>query len=116
MSVRSGRYRNRILLKKPKLGENNKPLRNRFGELTGEMQVVQRPWCAILEVKSDEVNASNSITGQDMIMFELRYTKELENPDSTMIIEYRNIVYDIIGVVDLHLRREKMHVTAKRRR
>ena len=71
MAIRSGRYRHRFELLKPKLGIDKEPERNDFGQLTGETVIVARPWCDIMDVKSTE-HVSTAINGQEIINFEIR--------------------------------------------
>ena len=115
MAIRSGRYRHRFNLLKPKLGEDCEPERNQYGELTGETVSVQRPWCAIVKVESSE-SVSGSINGQETIGFEIRYSKMFENPETDMYIEFEGSTYDIISAVDPLKYREKITITAIKRR
>ena len=115
MAIRSGRYRHRFILLKPKLGEDGEPARNGYGELTGETIVIQRPWCAIVKVESSE-SSGNSVNGQEVIGFEVRYSKIYEGPDTNMFIEFEGAIYDIVSAVDPLKYREKITITAIRRR
>ncbi len=115
MAIRSGRYRHRFTLLKPKLGVNGEPERNELGERTGEMTVVQRPWCAIIKVESSETVGKQN-QGQKTIGFEIRYSKVFEDPDTAMIIEYNNETYDIISADDPLEYHQKIIITAVRRR
>ena len=115
MAIRSGRYRHRFALLKPKLDVDGEPARNGFGELTGETTVVQRPWCAIIKVESTE-SSGNAINGQETIGFEVRYSKIYEDPNTNMFIEFDKSIYDIISAVDPLKYRERITITAIRRR
>ena len=115
MAVRSGRYRHRFNLLKPKLGDDGEPARNDYGELTGETTIVQRPWCAIVKVESTETS-SKAVQGQETTGFEIRYSKVFEDPDTDMYIEFEKEIYDIISAVDPLKLREKILITAIKRR
>jgi head-tail adaptor len=115
MAIRSGRYRHRFILLKPKLGEDGEPARNSYGELTGETTIVQRPWCAIIKVDSSE-NSASAIQGQETIGFEIRYSKIFEEPDTDMYIEFQKEMYDIVSAVDPLKFRERILITAIKRR
>lgn len=115
MAVRSGRFRHRFELLKHATDENGDPLRNDYGELTDEYEVVSRPWCNVVLVNSSE-NASTMITGQEQINFEVRYSKMLENPTNDMVIRFEGELYDITSSVDVYKRREKLTIFAIKRR
>lgn len=115
MAVRSGRYRHRFTLRKPKTDSSGEPLRNSYGELTGETTIVQKPWCAIVEVESSE-NVGTAINGQESIGFEIRYSKLFDDPDTSMYIEFDGSEYDIVSAADPLKYREKINIVAIKRR
>ena len=115
MAIRSGRYRHRFTLLTPTLDIEGMPTRNDYGELTGDNTVLQRPWCAILDVESSE-SVDTAINGQETIVFEIRYSKMLINPATNMYIEFDGELYDIISAVDPLRYREKITITAVKRR
>lgn len=109
MVVRAGRYRERINVVK------DAGLRNQFGGSTNERTSVQRPWCKTRTI-SDNENDGDKTVGQLILEFEIRYSKSLENPSSDMFIEYRNIEFDIISVINPDMRNEKLLIMGKKRR
>ena len=115
MAVRSGNYRHRFDLLKPKTGDDGLPLRDEFGSPTGETEIVQRPWCRILANDSDE-NVSTAINTQETIRFELRYSKMFENAETKMSLKFDNDIYDITSAVNKLKLNEKTIITAIKRR
>lgn len=113
--MRSGRFRHRFKLMKPKLGSDGEAERNEYGEETGDLTLVSYPWCSIIDSRNNE-NVSTAVVGQESIKFEIRYSKIFENPDTNMVIVFEDNKYDITSVVDPHRRREMMHITAVKRR
>ncbi len=91
------------------------PVRDGLGQPTGESEVVQRPWCRILETGTTEA-VGNAIIGQKTIKFEIRYSKQMENPDTNMYIEFKGETFDIISSNDIDERNEKMEIVAIKRR
>jgi len=115
MGVRSGSYRHRIELLKPKLGDDCLPLRDAFGSPTHETKVVQRPWCRILANDSDE-SVSTAINTQEVIRFELRYSKMYENAETKMSLKFQGDTFDITSAVNKLKLNEKTIITAIKRR
>ncbi len=113
--IRSGRMRHRFKLLSPKLDDDGNLIRNDYGTPTGETDIVARPWCNIIDNKSSE-SVGTAINGQETIIFEIRYSKQFINPETNMFIEFENETYDITSSFDPHKRRERLHVTAIKRR
>lgn len=109
MAVRAGRYRERMQILDD-VGE-----RNQFGGSTGKTKVVQKPWCKV-RVVSDNENDGEQTVGQLILEFEIRYSKSLENPTTSMFVLYRDQEYDIISAINPYMQNEKLLVTAKKRR
>lgn len=115
MAIRSGRMRHRFKLLRPELDSSGEPTRDEYGALSGNTEVIQRPWCNVMDVKSDESVAS-AVNGQELIKFEVRYSNAFLNPDTDMFIEFENAMYDITSVVDPYKRRDRLHILATKRR
>jgi|TARA_R110000851_G_scaffold75878_3_gene167095 head-tail adaptor len=115
MAVFAGKFRHRFDLMSPVLGSDGQPARNEFGEETGELKIVQKPWCDIVTIVNSE-NASTAINGQEQIEFIVRYSKMYQNAANYMIIKYDGCLYDITSAVDVLKRREKLNIFAIKRR
>lgn len=109
MSVRAGRYRERMTVMR------DAGTRNQFGGSTNGRTKVQVPWCKIRTI-SDNENAGEKTTGQLILEFEIRYSKSLENPTSDMFVIYRDVEYDIISVINENMMNEKLFILGKKRR
>jgi len=108
MAVNSGKYRHRIKIYKSS-GE-----RDSLGADTGAKTLVAHPWCSALPL-ADVESAGATTTGQYMIEFETRYSKSLINPTSAMTLEFKNIEYDIVTVINILELNEKLKIVAKTR-
>ncbi len=115
MAVRSGKYRHRFELLKPKVGDDGEPVRNSNGEETGELEVVQRPWCNI-NITNNAEHASTAIADQLQIGLEVRYSRMYENAANNMTIRFRGNLYDITSADDPSFRGEKIDILAIKRR
>ena len=80
------------------------------GQILQEYELVQTPWCRILEVKSTEVEGSR-LTNNETIKIIMRYNKELENPNATFFITFNKRTYDIQKVINVLHMNEKFEVT-----
>lgn len=115
MAVFSGKFRHRFDLMSPVLGNDGQPARNEFGELTGELKILQKPWCEIVTIVNSE-NTSTAINGQEQLEFIVRYSKMYENAANNMTIKYDGSIYDITSAVDVLKRRERINIFAIKRR
>jgi head-tail adaptor len=115
MAVFSGNFRHRFDLLSPVLGSDGHPARNDFGEETGELKILQKPWCDIVTIVNSE-SSSTAINEQEQLEFIVRYSKMYENAANNMTIRYDGGLYDITSAVDVLKRREKLNIFAIKRR
>jgi SPP1 family predicted phage head-tail adaptor len=115
MAVFAGKFRHRFDLMAPVMGSDGHPARNDFGEETGELKILQRPWCEIVTIVNSESN-STAINGQEQLEFIVRYSKMYENAANYMTIKYDGSLYDITSAVDVLKRRERINIFAIKRR
>jgi head-tail adaptor len=115
MPVSSGKMRHRFDLMSPVLDADGYPARNEFGEETGELQILQRPWCSIVTIVNSE-SKSTAINDQEQLEFIVRYSKMYENAANYMTIKYNNSLYDITSAVDVLKLREKINIFAIKRK
>jgi SPP1 family predicted phage head-tail adaptor len=109
MAINSGRMNRRFVLMKP-----TTVLNDNGHSISGDDKVVARPWCEVLSNSSTE-NNGNAVNSQETIIFRIRYSKMLDNPDPSMYILYKDNKYDITSAIDDRDTREIMKVSATRR-
>lgn len=108
MAVSAGYYRHRMkILDKP-------TERDEFGAPTGDDILISNPWCRAKPLAETEVG-DKRVVAQELIEFEMRYSKSVSNPTASMFIEYRGVKYDIITVLNVMELDEKLRIVAKRR-
>jgi head-tail adaptor len=107
MAVMAGRYRHRIKIMKLS-GEKDE-----YGAKTGNV-LVAHPWCKVSVINEVEISADRT-TGQELIEFEVRYSKSIENPTSDMHIVFKDRDFDIVSVLNVLELNEKLKILGKRR-
>ena len=112
---RSGKYRHRFELLRPKLGSDGEPERNSHGEETGELETVQSPWCDIITSNNSE-HTSTAVNGQTQIGLETRFSRMYENAANNMFIRFRGDIYDITSADDPSFTGKIINILAIKRR
>ena len=115
MAINSGKMRQRFELLSPVRGADGEPARNEHGEETGELEVIQRPWCEITTIVNSE-NNSTAINDQEQIGFNVRFSKMYNNAANNMSIRFEGELYDVTSAVDPFKGREKIKILAIKRR
>jgi len=109
MAVSAGRYRHRIKILK------DDGTRDEYGGSNGIRTQIANPWCRVLPLADVEHNSDVRTSGQELLEFEIRYSKSLENPTSDMFLEFKSQEYDIITALNYLELNEKIRIVAKKR-
>ncbi len=108
MAVRAGRYRHRIQVMIPSTE------RDAYGSTVG-YDVLQRPWCSVTPISESKTFLDAAISSEYTVEFEVRYSKELENPTSDMYIIFKDRIFDIVEVINVMEINERLRIKAVRR-
>jgi head-tail adaptor len=114
--MRSGYLRKRFTLLGIEKDANGDPIRDAVGQLSTVKKVISRPWCAVTVISSSENTSSSGTVNQLTLEFTVRWSKQFENPTAEMEILFEGDTYDIVSVINPRMVKEKLIITAIKRR
>lgn len=108
MAISSGYLNKRVVILKLTKTQDD------TGQLIQEYTLVQMPWTRVI-TKTDVEASASRVTNNATMTFIMRYSKSLENPNSTLYLGFKKQIYDIVSVINVNELNERMEVTAVRR-